>query len=69
MADKEEKVDVKILAKMAHIDVPADQLEKLEQELPNILAFVRTIREADISKAEAAPAVLSNIMRADEDPH
>jgi len=64
----EPKVDVRALAVLAHIEVRGAELEKLEQEIPNILAFVETIQKADISADTPAPE-LRNVMRDDGEPH
>ena len=69
MADDAVKIDVQALARLSRIDVPQEQLERLEKELPNILAFVRTVQEADISNAPTDSTSLHNVMRKDENPH
>lgn len=61
-------VDVAALAKLARLEISADELGKLEKEIPAILAFVETIQKADIGKEGSAPA-LRNVVRADENPH
>ncbi len=61
-------VDIAALAKLARLDVAADELTKLEKEIPDILTFVETIQKAPVSKEAKAPA-LRNVMRADENPH
>ena len=65
MADK---VDVVALAKLARLEVSAEELTRLEKEIPDILAFVDTIQKANAGKEGKAPA-LRNVMRADENPH
>ena len=61
-------VDIKALAQLARLDVSPDELEKLEEEIPGILAFVETIQKADAGTEKSAPA-LQNVMRNDENPH
>jgi aspartyl/glutamyl-tRNA(Asn/Gln) amidotransferase C subunit len=61
-------VNIAALAKLARLDVPADEMAKLEAELPGILSFVETIQNADVS-AETKGAGLHNVMRVDENPH
>ena len=63
-----EGIDVAALAKLARLEVGADELAKLEKEIPDILAFVETIQKAPVSKEVQAPA-LHNVMRVDENPH
>jgi aspartyl-tRNA(Asn)/glutamyl-tRNA(Gln) amidotransferase subunit C len=60
------QVDVAALAKMARLEVSAEELAKLQREIPEILAFVKTIQEvAADAPAKAVPA-LHNVMRADD---
>lgn len=63
-----EAIDVAALAKLARLEVSAEELQKLEKEIPDILAFVETIQKAPVSKEAKSPA-LRNVMRADENPH
>ena len=63
-----EKIDVAALAKLARMEVSDAELANLEKEIPNILGFVRTIQEVDISKVPETSGV-RNVMRADENPH
>lgn len=62
------EVDVQALAKLARLEVADAELQKLEKEIPAILAFVETIQKAPVSK-EAQAQTLRNVMRADENPH
>lgn len=64
----EPKVDVRTLAALARIEVPDVELEKLEREIPSILAFVETIQKADVSKTTSTPE-LRNVVREDGEPH
>ena len=61
-------VDIAALAKLARLEVSADELAKLEKEIPNILAFVETVQKAPVSNEAAVPE-LRNVMRPDENPH
>ena len=63
-----QKVDVAALAKLARIEVGDSELERLEREIPSILAFVETIQKADVSDTAPAPK-LRNVMREDGEPH
>lgn len=62
------KVDIAALAKLARMEVSAEELAKLEKEIPSILAFVETIQKASVG-AEHKDEGLHNVMRADENPH
>ena len=62
------KGDIQNLAKLARLEVSDEELAKLEQELPSILAFVETIQKAEVGKETKSPK-LRNVMRADENPH
>ena len=63
-----EKINVQALAKLARLEVSDDELAKLEKEIPDILAFVRTIQKAVADVPLSSPS-LRNVMRADENPH
>ncbi len=63
-----QKVDVASLAKLARLEVSAEELQKLETQIPEILAFVETIQTV----SDAAPvheASVRNVMREDANPH
>ncbi|MBI2612343.1 aspartyl/glutamyl-tRNA amidotransferase subunit C [Candidatus Kaiserbacteria bacterium] len=61
-------IDVAALAKLARLEVSAEELAKLGKEIPNILAFVEIIQQAGAG-AEHKGEGLQNVMRADENPH
>ncbi len=61
-------VDVRALAQLARVQISDEEVAKLEQELPSILAFVETIQKADVSEATADTS-LRNVLREDTDPH
>src|SRR3989344_8992593 len=63
-----DKVDIAALAKLARLEISADELAKLEKEIPDILRFVETIQKAATGKEEKSPEH-RNVMRADENPH
>jgi len=60
--------DIRVLASLVRLEVSDDEVAKLEQELPSIIAFVETIQKADISGA-LADTSLRNVMRTDDKPH
>ncbi|MEK7155455.1 MAG: Asp-tRNA(Asn)/Glu-tRNA(Gln) amidotransferase subunit GatC [Patescibacteria group bacterium] len=62
------KVDIVALAKLARLDVSAEEMTRLEKEIPDILGFVETIQKVattDIAN-DTAPR---NVMREDANPH
>lgn len=61
-------VDIRALASLARLEVSDAEIEKLQEEIPAILAFVEEIQKADVSSEAKAPA-LRNVMREDSDPH
>lgn len=61
-------IDVAALAKLARLEVSAEEMATLEKEIPEILHFVETIQKADTGK-ELNVSALHNVMRADENPH
>lgn len=62
------EIDIKALASLARLAVSDAELEKLQSELPGILAFVDTIQKAHVSSTPVVPA-LHNVVRPDENPH
>lgn len=62
------QVDITALAKLAKLDVSAEELAQLEKEIPEILGFVETIQSVAAEATHENPAH-RNIMRADENPH
>jgi aspartyl/glutamyl-tRNA(Asn/Gln) amidotransferase C subunit len=65
MADK---VDIEALAKLARLEVSAEEMAKLEKEIPSILEFVATVQIAAADAPKEEPT-LQNVMREDENPH
>lgn len=63
-----DKVDVTALAKLARLEVSAEELARLEKEIPDILAFVDTIQKAGVSGVSSTHEH-HNVMRGDENPH
>lgn len=61
------KDDVIYAAKLARIEVPEDQIDRLAKDMAGIVAFVEKINEVDTSKVEPLLSVqdLSNVMRED----
>jgi aspartyl/glutamyl-tRNA(Asn/Gln) amidotransferase C subunit len=61
-------VDIAALAKLARLELSAEEMEKLGSEFPALLEFVDTIAKADITGVKESK-VLRNIMREDTQPH
>ena len=61
-------VDVAALAKLARLEVSAEELARLEKEIPAILEFVKTVQEVSASAPDDTPT-LRNVMRDDAQPH
>nr|AQQ75006.1 hypothetical protein [uncultured bacterium] len=62
------QVDVAALAKLARLEVAAEELAKLETEIPAILGFVEQIQAVAADSTPVSPEH-RNIMRDDADPH
>lgn len=65
---KKPEIDVQLLADMSRMDVTQAELEKLEKEIPDILAFVEAIQAVDVSGAEA-DTTIRNVTRPDTGAH
>lgn len=61
------KVDVKKIAKLAHITVTDAQIPQLEKELSSIVSFIDTLQKVDTSQVEPTNQVtgLTQVVRAD----
>ena len=59
------QVDVAALAALARLDVTAEELAKLQQEIPDILGFVTEVNTASVSSDKGAKT-LRNVMREDD---
>jgi aspartyl-tRNA(Asn)/glutamyl-tRNA(Gln) amidotransferase subunit C len=62
------KIDIGALAALARVEISNEEITKFEHEIPNILAFVETIQNVDISAAQG-DTNLRNVMREDEQAH
>lgn len=62
------QVDIAALANLARLEITPEEIATLEKEIPDILAFVKTIQEASV-EAPAADTSLRNVMRDDTDPY
>lgn len=63
-----QKVDVRALAGLARLEVSAEEMARLEKEIPAILGFVETIQKV-ATDAEGNDTSHRNIMREDANPH
>ena len=61
-------IDVAALASLARIDVSADELAALREEIPTLLSFVEEIQRAP-TMPDTPEAALRNVMRDDTEPH
>jgi aspartyl-tRNA(Asn)/glutamyl-tRNA(Gln) amidotransferase subunit C len=65
---KKEDVNIKTLARLARLNVTDEEVAQFENEIPEILSFVDSIKKA----GEGSNNKISkhrNIMREDKDPH
>ena len=62
-------IDIAALAALARLEVAPEELEKLETELPDILAFVETIKTAAGSETKGVVGTVNTVMREDEHPY
>ncbi len=62
------KDEIQKLANLARLEVSESELEKLGQELPEIITFVETIQKANPSSETITPE-LRNVLRADENAY
>jgi len=65
---KKQDIDVSALARLARLDVPDEELAKLEKQIPDILSFVATIQKAAGEVTVRTPSH-RNVMREDTHPH
>ena len=68
MSEDKLLVDIRALASLARVDIYDAEVVKFEQEIPNILAFVDTIKKLEVSSTSSDTSV-RNIMRADDNAH
>ena len=68
MSDEKPQVDIRALASLARVAISDEEVQKLESELPSIIAFVETIQRIDVSGA-VDDTSLRNVIRADENTH
>lgn len=61
-------IDIEALAKLAKLEVSADERTKLETEIPMILGLVETIQAVAADISHESPAH-RNILREDANPH
>ena len=61
-------IDVKYVAELARIDLAEEAVEKLQQDMQNIVAYIEQLSELDVSTIEptAHAAALTNVVRKDE---
>jgi aspartyl-tRNA(Asn)/glutamyl-tRNA(Gln) amidotransferase subunit C len=62
------KVDIDALASLARLELSDEERAKLETEIPDILKFVETMQQADVSGIKEEHR-LRNVMREDANPY
>jgi aspartyl/glutamyl-tRNA(Asn/Gln) amidotransferase C subunit len=62
------QIDVPALAKLAKLEISAEEVAKLEKEIPEILGFVETIQAVATEATHESPAH-RNVLREDANPH
>lgn len=60
--------EVKKLAALARLDIPAEKLETLSKEFESILAYVNQIESLSVEGVATLPQV-RNVFREDGEPH
>ena len=68
MSDKSNAIDVKYVAELARIDLAEGSIEKLQNDMQNIVSYIEQLSELDVSNIEptAHAAQLTNAWREDE---
>lgn len=61
-------IDITTLASLARLAISETEKQKLEKEVPNILAFIDTIQSAHVDHTPTNTA-LRNVLRDDVQPH
>ena len=61
-------LDITYIANLARIELPPEELIKLDQQLPQILEYVAKLNSVDVANVEptAHPFPMNNVTRADE---
>jgi len=62
------EVDIRALAKLARVEISDAEVETLEREIPNILAFIDTVQRAVVVPIAESPEHRT-VMRSDDTPH
>ena len=60
-------IDVKYVAQLARIELSEDAVEKLQNDMQNIVEYIELLSELDVSNIEptAHAAALTNVVRTD----
>jgi aspartyl/glutamyl-tRNA(Asn/Gln) amidotransferase C subunit len=70
MTSGQKEVDIQALAKLARIEVSAEDLKTLEEQIPSILSFVARIQEvSDTALSDTDMPEQHTVMREDDNPH
>lgn len=68
MIDKPQ-IDIRALASLARLELSDVEVEKMQKEIPDIIAFVEQIQSVVAEVPKATAPAHRNITRADDDTH
>lgn len=68
MSNKSNAIDVKYVAELARIDLAENSIEKLQNDMQNIVGYIEQLSELDVSNIEPTfhAVQLSNVVRSDK---
>ena len=68
MSNKSNAIDVKYVAELARIDLAENSIEKLQNNMQNIVGYIEQLSELDVSNIEPTfhAVQLSNVVRSDK---
>ena len=68
MSNNSNAIDVKYVAELARIDLEDSSVEKLQNDMQNIVAYIEQLSELDVSNIEPTfhAVQLTDVVRADE---
>ena len=68
MSNKSNAIDVKYVAELARIDLAENSIEKLQNNMQNIVGYIEQLSELDVSNIEPTfhAVQLRNVVRSDK---
>lgn len=69
MPDMTTAEDVKKLAALARLSIPASELDRFTKEFDAIVAYMGQLEALELPSHDASRPPLTNVMRSDEEPH